>query len=126
MAKHNGCMNKLKANCRIWLYSADAPGVFGDGKVRLLTEIVATGSLRKAAANLGISYRKAWSDLAKAESCLGIDLIIRKRGGAAGGSTQLTSQGLQVIAAYKKFQAHVIKELEYSLSINFKGLLDDV
>ena len=55
---------------KLWISSDEAEGVFGDGKWRLLEAIEKDGSLNAASRSLGISYRKAWGDLKKAESCL--------------------------------------------------------
>ena len=74
---------------KLWFSTADSEGVFGDGKWRLLKAIDDKGSLKKAAESLGISYRKAWGDLKKAESCLGTRLIEKIRGGKDGGKTIL-------------------------------------
>lgn len=107
-------MKDLHPNLRLWIYSGRREGVFGDGKARLLTEIARTGSLRQAAAALGISYRKAWGDLKKAESCLNRPLFARVRGGKGGGRTLLTPEGQAVLAAYETFRtrmhAHVERE----------------
>lgn len=97
-------MNDLHPNFRLWIYSESREGVFGDGKARLLKEIARTGSLREAAGSLGISYRKAWGDLKKAESCLRLRLIERTRGGKGGGGTTLTQHGRKVLKAFERFR----------------------
>jgi len=96
--------NDIQPNFRLWIYSPARPGVFGDGKVRLLEAIARTGSLQLAARELGISYRKAWGDLRKAETCLGLPVIHRVRGGRGGGATTLTAQGLRLIKAFRRFR----------------------
>ncbi len=97
----------LQPNFRLWIYSPMRQGVFGDGKVRLLETIARTGSLQLAARDLGISYRKAWGDLKKAESCLAKPLILRVRGGKGGGRTTLTPQGDRIIQAFQQFRMTV-------------------
>lgn len=100
-------MDDLRPNCRIWIYSPSRPGVFGDGKLRLLKEIADKESLSKAAKKLKISYRKAWGDLNKAEVCLNVKLIKKTRGGKKGGRTVLTPEGERIIASYERFQKKV-------------------
>lgn len=98
-------MPDLHPNLKLWIYAETREGVFGDGKLRLLEAIETQGSLSQAAAALKISYRKAWGDLRKAETCLGIRLIEKTRGGPGGGQTTVTPQGKALIRQYTKFQA---------------------
>ena len=100
-------VHDLRANCKVWLYSAGDKGVFGDGKARLLEAIAQHGSLQGACAALGISYRKAWADLRKAEACLGVRLVERVRGGCGGGHMTLTTEAHAVMAAYRPFRDRV-------------------
>lgn len=100
-------MDGLRANCRTWIFDPARRGVFGDGKARLLRAVAEMGSLNAAAKTLGLSYRKAWEDLRKAESCTGLSLVARTRGGTAGGRTILTAEGERLLAAYERFQAAV-------------------
>ena len=104
-------MSRLCPNFKLWIYSREDDGVFGDGKVRLLKAIDDQGSLREAATSLKISYRKAWGDIKKAEDCLRLKLVEKSRGGAGGGQTSLTPEGKRCIVAYTKFRqeadAHV-------------------
>jgi len=48
---------------------------FGPGRAELLDLIERFGSLRKAAEELGMSYRAAWGKLKKTEEVLGFKLI---------------------------------------------------
>ncbi|OGJ91480.1 MAG: hypothetical protein A2268_00255 [Candidatus Raymondbacteria bacterium RifOxyA12_full_50_37] len=94
-------------NFRLWAYSPSRRGVFGDGKVRLLRAIESHGSLQSAARALGISYRKAWDDLKKAEACLDRPLIKKNRGGRGGGGTALTEYGKEMVLAFEKWRRHI-------------------
>jgi len=97
----------VRPRFKLWLSSEEAKGVFGDGKWRLLKAIEHEGSLRAATEALGISYRKAWGDLRKAENALGVKLIERHRGGTEGGETHLTDAGKQWVAAYGRFRSKI-------------------
>ena len=90
----------LKPRFKLWLSSEDAEGVFGDGKWRLLEAVQREGSLSTAARSLGISYRKAWGDIQKAEKYLGTELITKRRGGTEGGGASLTEKGRKWMKAY--------------------------
>ena len=97
----------VRPKFRLWLSSEDAEGVFGDGKWRLLEAIEREGSLKAATDSLGISYRKAWGDLKKAERSLGIKLVEKRRGGRSGGETRLTQAGKEWLVAYGRFRLKV-------------------
>ncbi|MFZ0473718.1 MAG: hypothetical protein WAL94_13970, partial [Bacteroidales bacterium] len=63
-------------------------------------EIEKTGSLTASARNLEMSYRKAWGKLRYVEQHLGFHLVDKRRGGAAGGRTNLSREGRQLLRAY--------------------------
>jgi molybdate transport system regulatory protein len=107
----------LNVHCKLWISSNTAEGSFGTGKVRLLEAVLKTGSLQEAARTLGISYRKAWGDLKKAEDCLQCKLIEKARGGRGGGRTQLTDQGHRVILAYSAMNDTVLQDLNTAFEV---------
>lgn len=115
----------LHPNCRLWLFCEQRTGVFGDGKVRLLKEIEQSGSLRQAALHLGISYRKAWGDLKKAEACLGVRLIERSRGGITGGQSLLTEDGRRWVEAWTVFSNAVRNHMNDEFAARLQPLLRD-
>jgi len=114
-------MKKLLPRFKLWLSAEDVEGVFGDGKWRLLKAIDSTGSLTAASNMLGISYRKAWGDLKKAERHLGLSLVQRHRGGNTGGTTSLTKEGKKWVTAYAKFRNDVKKTVHKSFTNNISG-----
>ena len=66
-------------NYKLWLSSVTGEGILEEDRYSLLKAIHEKGSLMSAAKDMGISYRKAWGDLKKAEELLGYELIIRQR-----------------------------------------------
>ncbi|MHC4618978.1 MAG: winged helix-turn-helix domain-containing protein [Planctomycetota bacterium] len=116
-------MKTLKARFKLWLSSRETEGVFGDGKWQLLKAVGAKGSLRSASDALGISYRKAWGDLKKAEEALGIGLVERERGGSGGGGSGLTAEGERWVKAYGRFRAEVEKAVEKGYERYIRELL---
>lgn len=70
-------------------------------KFLLLKKVQETGSLKAAAEQLDVSYRKAWSNVEEIEQGLGFKLLDRKRGGAQGGKTHLTEDGQKLIDAHE-------------------------
>jgi len=116
-------MKKLRARFKLWLSTKDVEGVFGDGKWRLLKAIETEGSLSAASQKLGISYRKAWGDLKKAQEALNITLIDKQRGGRLGGKTSLTDKGKKWVEAYTKFRSDIEKAAEKAFEKHIKALL---
>ncbi len=64
---------------RIWI-EQDNETYIGIGSTLLLQHIEKLGSLRKAAEELGMSYRRAWGKLKNAEARIGYPLVEKVRG----------------------------------------------
>ncbi len=114
--------NKFRVNYKIWLDNIDGTGILGEGKVELLKQIDKTKSLSAAANILKISYRKAWGDIKNAEQMLGINLIIRKRGGEFGGASELTEDCVKIIEAWDNLHKKIDLNTE-SLIVEFKKFI---
>jgi len=84
---------------KIWL-EKDNELVFGEGKSELLKLIARCNSINKAADEMGISFRRAWSYITEIEKRLGVHLIKRKRGGSHGGGSRLTPYASELIEKY--------------------------
>jgi molybdate transport system regulatory protein len=76
----------------------------GPGKVRLLELIAETGSIRKAAVQMKMSYRRAWMLLQALDDGFGRALITTARGGSKGGGARLTELGEQVVLRYRRLE----------------------
>jgi molybdate transport system regulatory protein len=114
----------LRPGFRLWLADAgEGIAPFGPGRWQLLQAIERCGSLRAAAADLAISYRKAWGDLRASERQLGIKLVETRRGGLGGGDTQLTLAGRDWLRAYDRFQASVERAVSRAFVAHFRDLL---
>lgn len=68
----------------------------------LLVTIDRLNSIVAAAADMKISYRKAWGIVKKVEDKLGFPLVVKQRGGSEGGHTSLSVEGRQLIDAYSE------------------------
>jgi molybdate transport system regulatory protein len=103
-------MNTMRLRAKLWLdYGGRA---FGDGPARLLTGVEHSGSLRKAAQELGMSYNKAWRILHAAEERLGFALLDRSVGGSLGGGSNLTPEARELVTRYEAAAAEVEQVLE--------------
>ena len=84
---------------RIWLRDGDTP-VFGAGICELLEKVQATGSLRRAASEMGMAYSKAWQIVRRAEEHLGVTLMTRHAGGRGGGCSIVSDEGKWLVGAF--------------------------
>lgn len=73
----------------------------GPGKIDLLERIAAEGSLARAAADLDMSYRRAWGLLRDLELAFRKPVAIRTVGGPVGGGAELTPFARRLISAYR-------------------------
>jgi len=94
---HNG----MEIRSKLWIEIGGEP-VFGRGRRFLLQAIDSHGSINRAAREVGISYRKAWSHIKAMEDRLNMKLIDRQTGGRNGGGAALTDDAK---AFLKKFEA---------------------
>jgi len=73
-------MTKRTCVMHLHLWLETEKGIFfGPGRAELLDMIEQYGSLRKAAEELGMSYRAAWGKLKRTEEVLGFKLVDRTR-----------------------------------------------
>ena len=83
----------MKPALRVMLCDDAGERFFGEGPCRLLHLIEETGSLRSAAAQMGLSYSKALRLVQHAEKELGFALTCKTIGGRGGGGSTLTPTG---------------------------------
>ncbi len=102
--------DSLKIAYKVWL-ECDGKA-FGEGPDRLLQRIEATGSLHRAAAEMKMSYRKAWLMLQSVERRLGFPLLDRRVGGVSGGGSKLTPGARDFMKRYEAFRREVEGSLE--------------
>ncbi len=88
--------------------------VFGPGRCDLLAAVEELGSLRKAAQKLGMSYRWAWGRLKKAETELGVALLLRTEKSVGGRPKVLTNEGRELLRWYREVEESVRRALAES------------
>lgn len=74
----------------------------GAGRIDLLAQIAATGSISQAAKAIKMSYKAAWDAVDAMNNLAGEPLVERLTGGKGGGGTRLTARGEQLV---RNFQA---------------------
>ena len=76
----------------------------GPGKADVLQGIAETGSIAQTGRRLSMSYQRVWS-MVEAMNADFIDpLVVKQRGGTAGGGAQLTPTGGQALALYRAIE----------------------
>ncbi|MEW6426281.1 MAG: LysR family transcriptional regulator [Bacillota bacterium] len=105
---------------KIWL---DNNGkAFGEGPYELLARVEKTGSLNRAAAEMRMSYNKAWRLIRALEGRLGFPLLVRQVGGTAGGGSQVTPQGRRLMERYGALREDVQNTLAQLYEKHFQGM----
>lgn len=93
----------MEIKFKTWL-EKDGEAVAGHGQINFLKSIDETGSIQKAAAKMGISYRHAWGFIRKIEQHAGTKLVKTLIGGKEGGGARLTPAGKTLVEQYCAFQ----------------------
>jgi molybdate transport system regulatory protein len=97
---------------KVWLQDADGNVVFGAGRLRILKAIRRNGSIHAAAKELNIGYRAVWARIHATEERLGLPLLEKHKGGAAGGGSQLTPLAESLISYFTLIQDQIEKETD--------------
>lgn len=96
---------------KIWL-ERDGRFVVSEGRAKLLRKIKETGSLSKAAKEMGMSYRHAWGVVQRISKSAGGEVVRSVRGGRKGGVTQLTPYGEEILREYESKVGSLMSQLE--------------
>ncbi len=107
-----------KLRSKLWLENNGK--VFGDGPAELLQKVDRMGSLRKAAADMKMSYRQAWDLIRMLEENLGFPLMERQAGGSRGGGSSLTDEGRSLLFSYIQFRREASKCLDDLFKRHFR------
>jgi molybdate transport system regulatory protein len=103
-AVHSRVMTDLFIRVR---FSRDS--VLGPGKTALLEQIAETGSIRKAAAAMKMSYRRAWLLIQAMEEMFAAPVIERATGGQRGGGASLTPLGRTLVRRFRAIETRAAR-----------------
>ena len=78
--------------------------ILGPGKADLLDAIRRTGTIRDAAAELGMSYMRAWSLIRTMNDAFREPLVTTTRGGSERGHAVLTDTGIEALKIYREME----------------------
>ena len=93
----------MEPKIRVWVVFGKQLKL-GAGRAQLLRLIDERGSLRKAAAEFGMSYRNAWGYLQELERASGFRFVERTPGAGPRSGMRLTPAGRDFLACYAKFR----------------------
>jgi molybdate transport system regulatory protein len=102
--------NILKANLKttvngsLWLESSNGMHYVGPGPIELLERIITTGSISKAAAEMKMSYKKAWMLINNLNDNTNTPIVIPQVGGEKGGGSVVTEAGLALIHYHRELR----------------------
>jgi molybdate transport repressor ModE-like protein len=109
--------SNINPEYKVWFSTPDGVGILGDGKWKILKKIEECGSLVQACEELNFTYRRTWNDLKKIEKLLGFKVIETSRGGAEGGSTHLTQDGIKLIKAFDHFHQRMDRVMKHEFDV---------
>jgi molybdate transport system regulatory protein len=77
---------------------------FGEGRAELLRLVDEEGSLNRAVARMGMSYRAAWGYVRELEEAAGFPFLARAPGGRNAGA-RLTPEARRFLASFDAYRA---------------------
>lgn len=104
---------------KIWLEKNGA--IFGDGLLKLLSNVAALGSISQAAREMEMSYRAAWGKIKVAEERWGLPLVITQVGGEMGGGAKLTPEAGELLKRFRRLRQEVDHFARNSFIEIFRG-----
>ena len=82
----------------------DTEGRIGPGKIQLLENIQACGSISAAGRAMDMSYKRAWDLVDEINRICKRAAVERQTGGKNGGGASLTTFGTSLVARYRKIE----------------------
>src|ERR1043166_6270349 len=89
----------------------------GPGMAQLLERVAETGSIRRAAASMDMSYRKAWLLIQELQKTFDGAVVTAEAGGVSGGGTQLTELGNNLLKIYRRVENRAADAAKADLEI---------
>lgn len=96
----------VQVRSKVWLERAGKV-VLSDWRADLLDAVERTGSLARAAEEMGVPYRTAWYKLKEIERQLGVRLLETRSGGAGGGHSSLTPEARRILERFRRVSGGV-------------------
>jgi len=88
----------------------------GPGKIRLLENIRALGSISAAGRAMDMSYKRAWDLVDEINRICRRPAVERQTGGRNGGGAALTAFGVSLVARYRKIERNAASAVRKELA----------
>lgn len=100
-------VTNLQVRTKTWIENDRQELLFGKGKTEILELIEQEGSIAKAAAKIGMSYKKAWTHIKILQENIADELVVSQKGGGGSGGTTLTPKARDLVAKYRRLQEEI-------------------
>jgi molybdate transport system regulatory protein len=114
----------MRVRTAIWIEDSNGHVVYGLGRQQILEAIQASGSIKAAAAQLGMSYRGLWARLRHSERRLSLSLVESHPGRGAHRGTTLTPEAAALMDAFAKLTRDAREASDASFQRHVRALLD--
>lgn len=101
----------FKVNGSLWIEN-NGTRFFGPGPVELLERIAETGSIKQAAQQMGMSYKKAWDLVNNMNTMAAQPFVVTSTGGEKGGGSILSEEAKQMIQYHRELRERFRQFLE--------------
>jgi molybdate transport system regulatory protein len=97
------------ARLSIRIYLDQSHHGLGPGMAQMLEGVAAHGSIRKSAAAMAMSYRKAWLLIQNMQESFGGAVVTTSIGGNEGGGATLTPLGKTLLGTFRRIEARAAR-----------------
>lgn len=111
-----------RVRIKIWVED-DAGVLLSEWRADLLEAVDSTGSIARAAEQLGVPYRTAWQRIHEIEEALGFPLLQSESGGREGGGSHLTPRGRSLVTRFRAITDGLEQVVEQRFA---EGLRDEL
>ena len=101
----------FKVNGSLWI-ETQGTRFFGPGPVELLERIAETGSIKQAAQQMGMSYKKAWDLVNNMNTMAARPFVVTSTGGEKGGGSTISEEAKQMIIYHRQLRERFRQFLE--------------
>lgn len=104
---------------KVWVVSNGGKILFGEGRLRMLELVEKLGSMNKAAAEMGMSFRTLWGKIHATEREMGVPLVETSVGGGKKGGSRLTQEARRLMGRFRTLNGKVMKEADAAFRKTF-------